>query len=102
MYFKKGDTVKIIAGKDRGKTGKIMHVDASAGKISVDGINVYKKHAKPKRQGEKGEIVMVTRPFNVSNAMFLCSSCGAATRIGIKKEGSKKVRFCKKCGAESS
>ncbi len=98
MKIKKGDTVKIISGKDRGKTGKVIHVHTKIGKITVEGVNVYKKHVRPKRQGEKGEIVSVTRPLISSNALVVCPSCGKAIRVGFKAEkDTKKVRYCRKC-----
>ncbi|KKU15877.1 50S ribosomal protein L24 [Candidatus Jorgensenbacteria bacterium RIFCSPLOWO2_02_FULL_45_12] len=97
--MKKGDTVKIISGKDRGKTGKILRFDTRAGKITVEGVNVYKKHSKPKRQGEKGEVVSIIRPFDVSNAMVVCSSCNRAVREQYRIEDGKKTRCCRKCGA---
>ncbi|MEX0690073.1 MAG: 50S ribosomal protein L24 [Candidatus Paceibacterota bacterium] len=98
MKLKKGDTVQIIAGKDKGKTGKIIRNYPTKGRVSVEGINVYKKHVKPKREGEKGEIVEISRSINASNLALLCPGCSKPTRLGIKKEedGSKK-RFCKKC-----
>lgn len=100
MKIKKGDTVKIISGKNQGKTGKVLRVDSKIGKITVEGINVYKKHVRPKRQGEKGEVVSVTRPLPLSNAMVVCPSCGKPIRVGFKAEGDiKKMRYCRKCHA---
>lgn len=100
MKIKKGDTVKIISGKDRGKTAKVIHVHTKTEKITVEGINVYKKHVRPKRQGEKGEVVSVTRPLVASNVLVVCPSCGKAIRVGFKAEGGvKKVRYCRKCNA---
>ncbi len=100
MKIKKGDTVKIISGKNQGKTGKVLRVDSKIEKITVEGINVYKKHVRPKRQGEKGEVVSVTRPLPLSNAMVVCPSCGKPIRVGFKAEGdAKKVRYCRKCHA---
>ncbi len=98
MKIKKGDTVKIISGKDKGKSGVVTKVFPKINKILVEGINVYKKHIKPKKSGQKGEILNVSRPFNVSNAMLICKNCNKPTRIGYKFEGDKKYRFCKKCG----
>lgn len=97
--MKKGDTVKIIAGKDKGKTGKILKTITERGRVLVEGINVYKKHVRPRRQNEKGQVISVPRSLNISNVQILCSSCGKATRIGMKIEGDKKVRICKKCNA---
>jgi large subunit ribosomal protein L24 len=99
MNIKKGDNVKIISGKDRGKTGKVIRVDINNGKLSVEGLNLFKKHVRPKRQGEKGETVQLPRPMNVSNVMLLCSSCHKATRVGFRMNGEKKTRYCKKCQA---
>lgn len=99
MKFKKGDTVKITTGKDAGKTGKVIHVDSKAGKIVVEGANIFKKHAKPRTQNEKGQIVNVPRPLNASNALIVCPSCHKTTRIGTRIEGAKKERICKKCKA---
>jgi large subunit ribosomal protein L24 len=99
MRIKKGDNVKVLAGKDRGKTGKVMHVDPKTGRISIEGLNLYKKHVRPKRQGEKGEVVQVARPMNGSNVGIVCPSCGKSTRIGIRREGGKAIRVCKRCTA---
>jgi large subunit ribosomal protein L24 len=97
MNIKKGDNIKIIAGKDRGKTGKVLRVFPERNRIAVEGINLYKKHSKPKRQGEKGEVVEIMRPFHISNAQIICSSCKQPTRVGNRFEGTVKVRYCKKC-----
>jgi large subunit ribosomal protein L24 len=97
MKIKKGDTVKILIGKDKGKTGVVTKVFPRLNKILVEGINVYKKHIKPKRAGQKGEIVNVSRPFYASKAMIVCKNCNKPTRVGYRIEGSKKYRYCKKC-----
>jgi large subunit ribosomal protein L24 len=97
MKLKKGDKVKIITGKDKNKQGKILKVFPKKNKVLVEGLNLYKKHVKPRRQGEKGEIVNVPRPLYASNVMLVCSSCGKAVRVGFRFEGEKKVRYCKKC-----
>ena len=99
MKLKKGDQVKIITGKDRGKTGTVLAVFPGDDRISVDGLNVYKKRVRPKKQGQKGETVLVPRPFNVSKAALVCSSCKKPTRVGHRMDGNKKVRYCKKCEA---
>ena len=99
MYIHKGDTVYIRSGKDRGKTGKVFRVDLKNDTVSVEGINLYKKHSRPKRQGEKGEIVTVSRPLASAKVMIYCSSCGKGVRAGrrLEKTGSK-TRYCRKCG----
>ena len=98
MKIKKGDMVKIMAGKDRGKTGKVAKVIPSEEKIIVEGMNIKKKNIRPKKQGQKGHIASISAPFYASNAMIICSSCGKTTRTGYKLEGEKKTRVCKKCG----
>ena len=100
MKIHKGDIVKIISGKDRGKSGKVIQVLPDRNALIVDGINTFKKHRRSKKQGEKGETVMVIRPFAASNAMLTCSSCKKATRVGYRMEGEKKVRYCKKCESQ--
>ena len=99
MNIKKGDTVKIIAGKDRGKSGKVVRVFSELNKISIEGINLYKKHVRPKKQGERGETVNLSRPLHASNVMIVCGSCGKETRIGNRMDGDRKTRYCKKCKA---
>lgn len=101
MNIKKGDQVKIISGKNRGKSGAVLSVFSSVNKISVEGVNLYKKRSKPKNQGQKGETVLVARPFAVSNAMLICKNCKVATRIGFRLEGKQKSRYCKKCSANT-
>ncbi len=99
MKIKKGDQVKIISGKDRGKSGAVISVFPNDSKITVDGINLYKKRVRPTKQGQKGETVSVARPFAVSNAMIICSNCKKTARVGFRVEEKEKIRLCKKCGA---
>lgn len=100
MKVKKGDTVLITSGKDRAKTGKVLGVYAEINKIIVEGLNLMKKHVKPKRQGEKGQIVQIPAKIDVSNVKLICGKCGKPTRIGYKIEKDKKYRICKKCNQE--
>ena len=100
MKIKKGDTVLVISGKDRGRTGKVLRSLPKIGRIVVEGMNIKNKHVKPKRQEEKGQMVKISAPMNVSNIKFLCPKCGKASRIGYKVENSKKIRICKKCKSE--
>lgn len=100
MLIKKGDTVKIISGKDRGKSGKVISALPREGKITVESVNIKKKHLRPRKQGQKGQIVQKPAAIFASNAMLICPACGKPTRIGKKTTGSKKFRVCKKCGAE--
>ena len=95
--LKKDDLVQVIAGKEKGKSGKILKIDREKGKVLVAGLNIVKKARKPRRQGEKGGIVDIEAPIDISNVMIVCKKCGP-TRIGIEGTGDKKVRKCKKCG----
>ncbi len=99
MKLRKGDNVKVMSGKDRGKTGKILTALPAEGKIVVENINVFKKRSKAKRQGETGQVVLVARPFPASRAELVCGSCKNPTRVGFRVEGNAKVRYCKKCKA---
>ncbi|HOK20612.1 MAG TPA: 50S ribosomal protein L24 [Candidatus Paceibacterota bacterium] len=97
LKIKKGDEVIILAGKDRGKKGKVIKVLPKRGAVVVEGLNLVKKHRHPKRQGEKGEIISVPRPIDVSKVAIWCSTCGRQTRVGYRFDGDKKLRICKRC-----
>lgn len=99
MVIHKGDTVQIMVGKDRGKTGKVLRADIKEGGVVVDGLNLFKKHQRPKKQGEKGQVVSVPRPLNISNVLLYCSSCRQGRRVGFRIEVGNKVRVCRKCKA---
>jgi len=98
MNIKKGDTVKVLYGKDAGKQGKVISVFAKLDKVVVDGLNEFKKHVKGDNREKKSEIVTVVKPMPVAKVMLVCPGCGKPTRVGIKMENGKRVRFCKKCG----
>ncbi len=100
MKVKKNDTILIITGKDKGKKGKVLKSLPKENKIIVEGLNIAKKHARPKKQGEKGQIIEVPRPINVSNIKLICPRCGQAARIGYRITEGGKNRMCKKCGSE--
>jgi len=108
MKVKKGDNVLIIAGKDKGRTAKILRALPKEGMILVEGINLKSKHVRPRKEGEQGQVVKMPLPIDVSDAKFLCPKCGKASRLGYKIEkdpstGSgqvKKFRICKKCKSE--
>ncbi|MGN1351276.1 MAG: 50S ribosomal protein L24 [Clostridia bacterium] len=99
MKIRKGDTVQILSGNDKGKTGEVLETIPKTSRIIVKGINIRKKHIKPKKQGEEGGIVPVECSIHSSKANVVCPKCGKATRIAMKVEDGKKVRVCKKCGA---
>ena len=95
--LKKEDLVKVIAGKEKGKTGKIVRVDRTKGRVIISGINMVKKTKKPRKQGDKGGIIEIEAMIDISNVMIMCKKCGP-TRIGIEISGDNKTRKCKKCG----
>ena len=99
MKIHKGDNVQIMAGKDRGKQGKVLSVNIKEGRILVEGLNLLKKHRRPKKQGEKGEVVSIPAYFASAKAMLVCNSWGKPPRVGSRQEGETKVRYCKKCQA---
>ena len=98
MKIKKGDTVQDLSGNDKGKKGEVLEVIPKDSKIVVKGVNVRKKHIKPRKQGEEGGIIPVECAINSSKVNVVCSKCGKPARIGYKVENDKKVRICKKCG----
>ena len=100
MNIRKDDKVVVISGKDKGKEGKVLIADPKAGKLVVEGVNVATKHQKPRKQGEEGGIIKVETPIYASKVMLVCPKCGKATRVAHKITDGKKVRVCKKCGAE--
>jgi len=100
MNIKKGDTVKILYGKERGRRGPVVAVDPKKERVIVEGLNLYKRHLKGDGRTRTSEIVTIEKPFPISKIMLVCPSCDKATRVSIKQEGDKKVRVCKKCGKE--
>ncbi len=99
LRIKKGDRVRVLTGKDRGKEGVVMRALPDANKVIVDGVNVAKKHQKARTATMQGGIIDKDMPIPVPNVALLCPSCGP-TRVGYKGTGADKVRVCKKCGAE--
>lgn len=98
MKIRKGDSVLVIAGKDKGKKGKVRSADYKDNRLTVEGANIIKKHAKAIAGSQKGGIVEREAPLQLSNVMLLCSKCNHPTRIGVRVlESGKKVRFCRVC-----
>ena len=97
MKIKKGDTVKVLYGKDTGKQGVVLAVDLKGRKVVVEGLNMYKKHVKGDGKKKTSEILNIVKPMAVSKVMLICPSCGKATRVEIRRENDKVERICKKC-----
>ena len=105
MKIRKNDTVLVTKGKYRGKKGKVLRAMPKQNQLIVEGVNILKKHAKPKKTGEKGKILEITGPIFISNVKLICKKCKKAVKTGykfiVKKDKKVKVRICKKCGKET-
>lgn len=106
MHVKTGDEVLVIAGKDKGRRGKIKRSIPSAKRVVVEGLNIAKRHTKARGPGKPGGIIDIEAPLDISNVMLICPSCGRASRTGHRfleetdhKGRQRKVRFCKACDA---
>ncbi len=100
MKIKKNDQVLVISGKDKGRKGKVLQAFPKEKKLLIEGINLRKKHLRPKRTGEKGQIIEIPGRIDISNVKLICPRCGKAVRVGYKIINEKKFRVCKKCGGE--
>ena len=100
MRIKKGDNVEVLSGNDKGKKGEVLEVLPKDNKVIVKGVNVRKKHVKPRKQGDEGGIISVECAINSSKVNVVCPKCGKATKVGYSEEKDKKIRVCKKCGAK--
>ncbi len=98
MKLKKGDKVKVMTGKDKGKEGAVEAVLEN--KVAVANVNMYKRHSKPRGQGQKGGIVDFARPLPVANVALICPKCKQPTRVGYKITQKEKIRVCRKCEQE--
>ena len=100
MNIKRDDKVIVLSGKDKGKQGKVLTADPKAMKLTVEGVNVATKHQKPQKQVQDGGIIKVETPIYACKVQLVCPKCGKGTRVGHKIVDGKKLRVCKKCGAE--
>ena len=100
MSIKKDDTVVVITGKDKGQRGKVLSVNPKEGKVIVEKINMVSRHTRPRKQGDEGGIIKKEAPLYACKVMRVCPKCDKATRAASKIVDGKKVRVCKKCGAE--
>ncbi len=100
MKIKKGDTVKILYGKEAGKQGTVVAVSPKKNSVIVEGLNLYKRHLKGDGQTRTSEILTIEKPFELSKVMLVCPNCNKPTRVGIRREEGKPVRVCKKCSKD--
>ncbi len=98
MNIRKDDMVVVLSGKDKAKRGKVLHVDRADGRVLVEGVNLYRKHTRPKQQGEKGELVTLSRTIAASKLALVCRSCDRGARVGTRESrGGERERYCKRC-----
>ena len=100
MKIRKDDKVVVLSGRDKGKEGKVLSADPKNGKVIVEGVLVASRHQKPRKQGEEGGIVKREAAIYASKVQVVCPKCDKGTRVAYKVTDGKKVRVCKKCGAE--
>ena len=100
LKIKKGDRVVVLSGKDKGKEGVVTHALPAEGKVVVEGVNTAKRHRKARSATEAGGIISIDKPIDVSNVAIISPSDGKATRVGYKVVDGKKVRVCRRTGAE--
>lgn len=99
MKLKKGDTILVISGKDKGKTGKIERILSKTNQVLVTGVNIVKKHIKATKKNPHGGVVQLNKPISVANVILTCPRCNKPARTGFKMlDSDKKLRICKKCG----
>jgi len=99
MKIRKGDTVMVMTGKDRGKTGKVLRVVPKQARLLVEGVALQTRHRRPRKANEKGQRVSIPGLISSSNVRIICSSCNKPARIGLQASGTTKQRICKRCGA---
>jgi len=98
LKIKKNDKVKIIKGKDRGKSGKVLRIESDKNRLYVEGTNILKKHTRKRDQNKPGGIIKKEGPIRISNVKLICPGCGKQVRVGFKiKDSGEKIRICKKC-----
>lgn len=99
LKIKQGDTVKVIAGKEKGKTGKVLRVEPTRERVVIERLNMVKRHRRPSPQNPQGMLEREA-PIHVSNVMYYCSRCSEGVRLGIKRVEGDRLRVCKQCGTE--
>jgi large subunit ribosomal protein L24 len=100
LTIRKGDKVRILAGKDKGKDGKVLSAFPFKERVSVEGVAMVKKHTRPNQRNQQGGIMTIEGTIHVSNVMLVCPSCGQPTRVARRREDGNRVRVCKKCGKD--
>jgi len=101
LKVKKNDKVRVISGKDKGKTGKVLRIEPDKNKIYIERINIIKRHTRKKGQNQPGGIISKEGPIHLSNVRVICPNCGKLSRVGFEiKDSGEKIRICRKCGQQ--
>lgn len=100
LTIRKGDHVRVISGKDKGKEGKVLRAYPEKERVVVESVHMMKKHTRPSQKNRQGGIIEMEGTIHVSNVMLICPSCGEPTRVGRRREAGVRVRTCKKCGKD--
>jgi large subunit ribosomal protein L24 len=100
MKIRKGDKVRVMAGKDKGREGTVERVYASTNSVLIDGVNLFKKHVKKSEKMPQGGLVTVPRSLNVSKILYICGKCKKPVRLGYKVDKGTKIRVCRTCGTK--
>jgi large subunit ribosomal protein L24 len=100
MTIRKGDKVRVIAGKDKGKEGRVLRTNPEERRAFVEGVNIQKRHTRPSQQNQQGGIIELEGPIQVSNLMLVCPNCSQPTRVARQREDGVRQRVCKKCEKE--
>ena len=98
--IKQGDTVKVVQGKESGKSGKVLHVIEGEGRVVIERVNFIKRHVRPSKKMPQGGVIEREASMDISNVQFVCPSCGKTARVGVRMDGDAKVRYCKKCNVQ--
>ncbi|HEY5529948.1 MAG TPA: 50S ribosomal protein L24 [Thermoleophilia bacterium] len=100
LRIKKGDTVRVIQGKENGKQGKVLRVLAADQRVVVERVNFIKRHVRPSQKTPQGGVIEREASIHISNVQLVCPGCGQPARVGVRMEGDEKVRYCKKCNVQ--
>jgi large subunit ribosomal protein L24 len=100
LTVRKGDRVRVIAGKDKGKEGKVLRAYPEKERVVVENVHMIKRHARPSQRNPQGGIIEMEGTIHVSNVMIVCPSCGEPTRVGRRRERGVRIRTCKKCNKD--
>lgn len=100
LRIKKGDTVEVIQGKESGKRGKVLRVEAAEERVVIERVNFIKRHVRPSQKTPQGGVIEREAGIHISSVMLVCPGCGQTVRVGVRMEGADKIRYCKRCNVQ--